>query len=78
MEVGEAHALVVQAVEVRRLEDRVAVARQVAVPLVIGQNKDDVGPAPFQCCRRIGPDEANEEDRARTRLSKAHLLLVHG
>lgn len=48
MEVGKAHALVVQPVEVRSLEHRVAVARQVAVALVVGQNEDDVGPAPFE------------------------------
>ena len=39
MEVGEADGPGVQPVQVRRLEDRVAVARQVAVALVIGQDK---------------------------------------
>ena len=41
-------ASVVQPVEVRRLEDRVAVAGQVAVALIIGQHEDDVGPTCFQ------------------------------
>src|SRR5262249_54213613 len=55
MEVGEAHALVVQAVEVRRPEDRVTVARQVAVTLVVGQKEDDVWPACFKGGGRPGP-----------------------
>jgi hypothetical protein len=42
VEVGEPHALGVEAVEVRRLEDRVAVTGQVAIALVVGDNEDDV------------------------------------
>ena len=43
MEVGEADALLVQPVEVRRLDDRVAVAGEIAVALVVGHDQDDVG-----------------------------------
>ena len=43
VEVGQADGLGVQAVEVRRLEDRIAVAREVAVALVVGHDDDDVG-----------------------------------
>src|SRR5262249_5206719 len=50
VEVRETDALSVQAIEVRRLQDGIAVARQVAVALVIGEKKDNVGPA----CRQRG------------------------
>jgi hypothetical protein len=42
VEVGEPHSLRVKLVEVRRHEDRVAVGRDIAVPLVVGQHEDDV------------------------------------
>ena len=42
MKVGEAHALGMQPVEVRRLQDRIAVAGEVAVALVVGEDEDDV------------------------------------
>ena len=42
VEVGEANAFVMQPVEVGRLEDRVAVAGQIAVALVVGEDEDDV------------------------------------
>jgi len=42
VEVGQTHALGVQRVEVRRLQDRVAVTGEVAVPLVVGDDDDDV------------------------------------
>src|SRR4029450_7094950 len=43
MEVGQANAFAVQAVEVRRLEHRIAVTRKVGVTLVIGEHQNDVG-----------------------------------
>ena len=42
MEVGEAHPLGVQSVEVRRLQHRVAVGGHVAVALIVGEDEDDV------------------------------------
>jgi hypothetical protein len=48
MEILEAHRLGAQAVEVRRLEDRVAVGRDVAIALVVGQEEDDVGALAFK------------------------------
>ena len=43
VKIGETHALVVQPVEIGRFQNRVAVTRQIAVALVIGQNKNDIG-----------------------------------
>ena len=43
MEVGEARTFTVQPVNVRRFEDGIAVARQVAVADVVGEDEDDVG-----------------------------------
>lgn len=55
VEIREAHAFVMKPVEVGRLEDRVAVAGQIAVALVIRQHKDDIRPAPIQLSQRPGP-----------------------
>ena len=43
MKIGEANALVVELVQVRRLEDRIAVAGKVAIALVIGQHDEHIG-----------------------------------
>ena len=43
VEVGEAEALLVQAVDVGGLEDWVAVAGEVAIALVVGEDDQDVG-----------------------------------
>ena len=42
VEVGQPDALIVEPVEVRRLEHRIAMARQVAIAVVVGQQDDDV------------------------------------
>ena len=42
VEVGEPHPLRVKSVEVRRLQGRVAVSRDVTVPLIVGQHEHDV------------------------------------
>ena len=42
MEVGETHAFVVQAVQVRRLEDRIAKTGDVAIALIVGEDEDQV------------------------------------
>ena len=44
MEIGEPHAFIVQAVEVRRFQHRVAVARQVAVALVVDEDEQNIRP----------------------------------
>ena len=41
--VGEAHGVLVEAVEARRADRAVAVTAQVAVTLVVGEDEDDVG-----------------------------------
>jgi hypothetical protein len=43
MEIGEADAFGMKAVDVGRLEDRIAMTRKVAVTLVVGQDENDVG-----------------------------------
>ena len=43
MEVAEPHGFVGQAIQVRRLDDRIAVAAQVAVALIVGEQDDDIG-----------------------------------
>ena len=45
MEVHEPHTIGVQPIEVRRPEDGVAVGREVAVALVVGEDEEDVGSA---------------------------------
>jgi hypothetical protein len=42
MEVGEARALGMKTVEVRRLQIRVPHTRQIAHALVVGENDDDI------------------------------------
>ena len=49
--VGEAHGVLVEAVEARRADRAVAVAAQVAVALVVGEDEDDVG-ARIHCSLR--------------------------
>ena len=44
VEVSEAHRLVVEAVKVGSLKDRVPVTGQVPVALVVGEDEDDVRP----------------------------------
>ena len=44
VKIVEAHALGAERVEVRGFEDRIAVGGKVAVALIIGENKNDIGP----------------------------------
>ena len=53
VEVGEAHALRLQPVQCRGAQHRVAGVGEVAVPLVVGENEDDVGPC-HGCLRTMG------------------------
>lgn len=43
MEIGEAHALGVKGVEVRRFQDGISVGGKIAVALIIGEDEKDVG-----------------------------------
>lgn len=45
MKVGKAHAFVVEAVDMGRLENRVAVTREIAKTLVVGEDNNDMGAA---------------------------------
>ena len=42
MKIGEAHTRIMQAVQNRRLQDGIAVNREITVSLVIGQDEDDI------------------------------------
>jgi len=42
--VGEPHAVRMQLVEVRRLEHRIAMTRQIAIALVIGDHQNHIRP----------------------------------
>ncbi len=42
MEIGEAHRLIMKAVQVGRLEDGVAETGKIAVALVVAEDEDDV------------------------------------
>jgi hypothetical protein len=53
MEIGEAHAFRVEGVEVRRLDDRIAVGGDFAVALVVGDDQDDTGIC--RPCPRLQP-----------------------
>ena len=59
VEVGEADTFSVETVEVRGFQDGVAVARQVAIALVVGQDEDDVGPLPG---RRVGQGRGRDQE----------------
>ena len=52
VEIGEADALAVQPVDVRRPQHGVAMARQVAVALVVGEDQDDIGGRLGRCRAR--------------------------
>ncbi len=57
VEVGEAHTIGVQGVDAGRLQDRVAVAAEVAVALVVGDDEDHVGSG--GSALRIAPSHAS-------------------
>ena len=42
VKIAKPHALMVQSVEVRRLENRISVTRKIAIPLIIRDQKDDI------------------------------------
>jgi hypothetical protein len=66
VEIGEADAFVVEAIEIGRLEDGVAVAREVAVALVVAQDEEDVGAFAGELLggRVDGEEEEREEEWA--------------
>jgi hypothetical protein len=49
VEIGQANALAVQPVDVRRLDDRVAMAGEVGVALIVGKYKYDIWYTWFIC-----------------------------
>ena len=65
--IGEADALSVQRVEIRRLQDRVSVAGEVAVALIVGDDQDDIG-----ALGRVDGERADEEQE------EGGQDLVHG
>ena len=62
VKIGEADAARVQLVDVRRLQDRIAVAGEIAVALVIGDDENDVGFRSLELlgrCRRWGQNRCD-------------------
>jgi hypothetical protein len=60
VEIGEARAFVVQAIEVGRLEDGIAVGGDIAVALVVGEDEEDVGTFARE---RIGAEMRGEKEQ---------------
>ena len=63
MEIGEADALAMELIEVRSLQGGIAVAGQVAVSLVVGQDENHVGLGPFHPEGGCGCGEEAVEER---------------
>ena len=62
MEIGEAHALGVEEVEVGRLEDGISVGGEIAVALIIGEDEENV--------RTLGGGGGDGEGREREKEGK--------
>ena len=75
MEIGEAHALVVQAVDVRRQDHGIAEARDVAIALVVGQDEDDVG-AGWRCAVNSGAEASAANNSRRVMVGICRRLYV--
>jgi hypothetical protein len=68
VEVGEANALIVKAVEVRCLQNRITVTGQVAITLVIRQEKNNIrlpGPNWFRRVKRTRGQQSKDDHRRR-------------
>jgi hypothetical protein len=59
MKVGQSHTGRVQLIQVWCAQNRIAVSRNVSITLIVGQNKDDIGSAPYnlQFVRHVFPKE---------------------
>ena len=70
--------LVGEAVEVRRLQDRVAGVREVPVSLVVGHDDEDVGPSRHSAlCKRRQRSRSGEAQKRSAGVHSVSLLLVH-
>jgi hypothetical protein len=82
VKVGEPPAFGMKPVDVRRSQNRIAVAREVAVALIIGENEDDIGPFPGERighARRIGdrgdkPDKEQGTQHAGRTCARANVM----
>jgi hypothetical protein len=52
VKIREAYRFIVQAIQMRRLQNWVAVPRDIAIPLIVGQNQNDVRLARLSVSRR--------------------------
>jgi hypothetical protein len=43
LKIQEAYALIMQAIKVWSLNDRIAMTRNIAIALIVGKDKDDIG-----------------------------------
>ena len=75
MEVAEPHGFMAQAIQMRRLDDRIAVAAQVAVALIVGEQDDDIGLA--WRLRRIAGVEHGQRGQQRDGTSNGATKSVH-
>ena len=66
VEIGQAEALAVQPVEVRRLEHGIAVAGEVAVALVVGQHDDHIRFRGRQSRGGVHEEQGSQEEARRT------------
>ena len=69
VEIRQADALLVELVEIRRLDNRVAVAAQIAVALVVGYHQNNVRPLSLRPRRLAHPGTARQY-RQRPRRSR--------
>src|SRR5262249_48642340 len=69
MKIREPHTFVMQPIDIRRLENRVSIARKIAVSLIVRQNKNDIRPPPSdritsECRQRLQCDDSQKPTTA--------------
>ena len=70
VKVGESDTLIVHAVHIRRFQNRIAVRRNVAEALIVGEDKDDIRPSAGEAGRvqRGRNEQGREEEEAEGEL----------
>lgn len=64
MKVCESNALVVQAIEIWRLEHGIPVTGEITITLIIGEDEDDVGASTRRCDDSENQQEENAKEHA--------------
>ncbi len=70
MKIHKAYALIVQPIQIRGLDDRITVTRDVAITLIVGKNKDDIG----LTHRAVAKGERRGERRYQVASCDAHSI----